>query len=86
MTTDELAVELDRNKRTLDRWDRLKIGPPRIHLGRTVLYRRDSVKKWLIQQEGPEQQKRQADDVAVKSKRHVSKKLNMDAIRRRKPP
>ena len=51
MTTEELAAELKRNKRTLDRWDALGIGPPRTRVGRTVLYRRSSVEKWLWAQE-----------------------------------
>ena len=51
MTVEELAAELGRNKRTLDRWDALGIGPPRTRMGRTVLYRRSSVQKWLVAQE-----------------------------------
>jgi DNA-binding transcriptional MerR regulator len=51
MTIEELAAELGRNKRTLDRWDALGIGPPRTRMGRTVLYRRSSVQKWLVAQE-----------------------------------
>jgi helix-turn-helix protein len=51
MTIEELAAELGRNKRTLDRWDALGIGPPRTRVGRMVLYRRRSVQKWLAAQE-----------------------------------
>jgi hypothetical protein len=51
LTTEELAVELRRNKRTLDRWEVLGMGPPRTHIGRKVLYRRASVQKWLVAQE-----------------------------------
>ena len=51
LTTVELAAELRRNKRTLDRWDALDMGPPRTRVGRTVLYRRASVQKWLDAQE-----------------------------------
>ena len=43
LTKEELAVELRRNPRTLDRWDALGMGPPRTHVGRKVLYRRASV-------------------------------------------
>ena len=50
-TVEELAAELGRNKRTLDRWDALGMGPPRTRVGRTVLYRRSSVQKWLAAQE-----------------------------------
>ena len=50
LSPEELATELGRNKRTLDRWDALGIGPPRTRVGRTVLYRRSSVQKWLATQ------------------------------------
>jgi hypothetical protein len=51
LTTEELAAELRRNPRTLDRWEALGMGPPRTHVGRKVLYRRTSVQKWLAAQE-----------------------------------
>ncbi len=51
LTKEELAVELRRNPRTLDRWAVLGMGPPRTHVGRKVLYRRASVQKWLVAQE-----------------------------------
>jgi hypothetical protein len=51
LTKEELAVELRRNPRTLDRWDVLGMGPPRTHVGRKILYRRASVQKWLAAQE-----------------------------------
>jgi excisionase family DNA binding protein len=51
LTTKELAAELGRNKRTLDRWHALGTGPPRTRVGRKVLYRRTSVQKWLAAQE-----------------------------------
>jgi hypothetical protein len=50
-TKEELAAELRRNPRTLDRWEVLGMGPPRTHVGRKVLYRRASVDKWLVAQE-----------------------------------
>jgi hypothetical protein len=51
LTKEELAAELRRNPRTLDRWDVLGMGPPRTHVGRQVFYRRASVQKWLAAQE-----------------------------------
>ena len=51
LTKEELAAELRRNVRTLDRWAALGIGPPRTRIGRTVLHRRSSVNKWLAEQE-----------------------------------
>jgi hypothetical protein len=51
LTKEELAAELRRNVRTLDRWHALGIGPPRTRIGRTVLYRRASLQNWLVAQE-----------------------------------
>ena len=51
MTRNELAKQLDRCARTLDRWHSLRIGPPRTILGRRVLYRRQAVAAWLLAQE-----------------------------------
>ena len=51
LTKEELAAELRRNPRTLDRWAVLGIGPPRTRVGRHVLYRRASVQRWLLAQE-----------------------------------
>jgi hypothetical protein len=52
-TKEELAAELQKNPRTLDRWDALGVGPARTHVGRKVLYKRASVQKWLAAQEQP---------------------------------
>lgn len=51
LTKRQLAAELQRNERTLDRWDALGTGPPRTRVGRKVLYRRTSAQKWLAAQE-----------------------------------
>jgi hypothetical protein len=51
LTKEELAAELRRNPRTLDRWAVLGMGPPRTRVGRHVLYRRASVQRWLLAQE-----------------------------------
>jgi hypothetical protein len=48
---EQLAAELQRSPRTLDRWEALGSGPPRTCIGRTVLYRRGSVMQWLAAQE-----------------------------------
>jgi hypothetical protein len=50
-TKEELAAELGRNARTLDRWEVLGMGPPRTLVGRQILYRRSSVQRWLAAQE-----------------------------------
>ena len=51
LTKQELAAELRRDVRTLDRWHALGLGPPRTCFGRTVLYRRASIEKWLVANE-----------------------------------
>jgi hypothetical protein len=51
LTKDQLAAELKNSTRTLDRWEVRRIGPPRIVIGRTILYQRDSVLEWLKSRE-----------------------------------
>ncbi|MCF6317555.1 MAG: helix-turn-helix domain-containing protein [Marinosulfonomonas sp.] len=48
---DELARQLSVTTDTLARWATQGIGPPRIRIGRRVLYRRTSVEKWLTEME-----------------------------------
>lgn len=50
LTTKELATQLKRSPETLERWRRLRIGPPYIRLQGRVLYSRNSVEVWLEQQ------------------------------------
>ena len=47
LTKEELAAELRRNPRTLDRWEVLGMGPPVTKLGRRTIYRRTSVQAWI---------------------------------------
>jgi len=47
----ELARQLSVTPDTLARWATQGIGPPRIRIGRRVLYRRASVEKWLAEME-----------------------------------
>ncbi len=49
----ELARGLGKSTRTLDRWHTLRIGPPRVVIGHTILYRRQSVLEWLASREEP---------------------------------
>ena len=51
MTPSELADELDKSERTIARWDRLRIGPPKTVIGKKPYYRREAVRKWLLRQE-----------------------------------
>jgi hypothetical protein len=47
----DLARELGVNPVTLARWHAARIGPPRMKMGRRVLYRGSSVAAWLETQE-----------------------------------
>ncbi|MBY8821041.1 helix-turn-helix domain-containing protein [Sphingomonas colocasiae] len=51
LSESEVASLLGIAPRTLQRWHRLKKGPPRIKVGRRSLYRRSSVAEWLAKNE-----------------------------------
>jgi hypothetical protein len=51
LTESELAHELDRDPRTLERWRRLGTGPPFTMVGKTPRYRREAALEWLLKQE-----------------------------------
>ena len=51
VTKQELARALGRSPRTLDRWETRRIAPPRVVLGRTILYSVASVREWLQSRE-----------------------------------
>jgi predicted DNA-binding transcriptional regulator AlpA len=48
---DELAQQLGLSPRTIDRWESLRQGPPRVSVGRTILYNIQSVREWLLSRE-----------------------------------
>ncbi len=50
-TEAECARGINKSPRTLQRWHRLGIGPPRTLIGKTIAYRRDGVRDWLLAQE-----------------------------------
>lgn len=50
-TPAELGGELKKSARTIARWDRLRIGPPKTVIGKKPYYRREAVRKWLLRQE-----------------------------------
>ena len=58
LTQQDLARELHVSVRTLARWRVERIGPPRIVVGRLLLYRRAAVRDWLESRE--EQPRRKA--------------------------
>lgn len=47
LTPEEVATRLGVSRRTLSRWHALRVGPPRVSVGRTILYRQKSVDAWL---------------------------------------
>jgi hypothetical protein len=49
----EAAAALGVCERTLDRWHVLGEGPPRVTMGRRILYRRSSLTAWLAARERP---------------------------------
>lgn len=51
ITPHQLATELRMSLRTLQRLYDRRVGPPRIAVGRTILYRRTAVDEWLRKQE-----------------------------------
>jgi transcriptional regulator GlxA family with amidase domain len=48
-----LAEQLGRSRRTLERWEQLRYGPEPTRIGRTIFYRIDAVREWLLSQEAP---------------------------------
>jgi predicted DNA-binding transcriptional regulator AlpA len=48
---EELAEQFGLSPRTIDRWEALRKGPPRVCVGRTILYNIQSVREWLLSRE-----------------------------------
>lgn len=55
---EQLASELGISPRTIDRWHLLRQGPPRVQIGRTILYEVAAVRLWLQSREHPFRQSR----------------------------
>ena len=51
LTRSELAAELNKSERTLERWERLGIGPPVTRNGITPIYNIQGARAWLRAQE-----------------------------------
>ena len=47
----EAARELQVSERTMSRWEAQNIGPPAIRVGKTILYRIESLQAWLRSRE-----------------------------------
>lgn len=54
ITEADLARQMHRSVRTLQRLAAHHAGPPRIKIGRLIYYRVDSVREWLAQLEQPQ--------------------------------
>ena len=48
MSEEELAAEIGRGVRTLARWRSIGEGPKFVRIGRQLLYRRESVRAWIL--------------------------------------
>jgi hypothetical protein len=53
ITEADLARQLNRSVRTLQRLAARRIGPPRTKVGRLIFYNIEHVRDWLLQQEQP---------------------------------
>jgi hypothetical protein len=51
LTPRRLAKDLKRSTRTLARWDEQRIGPPKIKIGRQVVYDEEKLPGWLAEHE-----------------------------------
>ncbi len=51
LTADEVASAFDLDVRTLSNWRSERRGPPWVSVGRTPMYRRDSLLRWLERRE-----------------------------------
>ncbi len=58
VTRQGFAKQIGKTVRTLDRWEALRIGPPRVQCGRLVLYRVEAVREWLNGREQRTQMRR----------------------------
>ena len=47
LTPTEVGDILEVSERTLSRWHRRRIGPPRVKVGRMICYRAGSIVSWL---------------------------------------
>jgi len=52
LTKSDLAKALGLTCKTLDRWQINGLGPPRVQVGKLVLYRQEMIESWLQEREG----------------------------------
>lgn len=51
LTSDDVCDYLGIARRTLDRWNARRIGPPQVRIGGLIRYRQKSLDEWLQQLE-----------------------------------
>ena len=51
LSREELAVQLNKNTRTIARWEVMRTGPAVTYIGKTPYYRKTTVIDWLASQE-----------------------------------
>lgn len=63
----ELARQLEKDPRTLQRWRKQRVGPPVTFVGRVPYYRKESVLAWLRKNEieMPRERKRRPGDNGI---------------------
>ena len=52
ISEEQMASELGICRRTLQRWRRLRKGPPITRIAERVMFRRTAAQKWLLASEG----------------------------------
>lgn len=61
VTREQFAHDiLGKSTRTADRMEQLGIGPPRIRIGKLILYKKQSILEWVAAQEPRRQQPRRS--------------------------
>lgn len=60
---DELCRQLGKTSRTLARWHERGIGPPRVRVGRLILYKVEDLRAWLEGHKERREQKGHRKDV-----------------------
>jgi hypothetical protein len=47
----QAAAQFGKHTRTLERWERLRIGPVVVRITKNPMYRREAIRDWLLKQE-----------------------------------
>ncbi len=79
ISREQLAKELGKALRTIDRWETRRIGPPRVVIGRMILYRKETVREWLLSREqqrngGSPRSRRDGEDARLGSRRQPTRR------------